>query len=75
MIFEWITKSLTNRERWQNHIFPSIPAMTRRASQQRLLSRLNSSGVIAPQSRPTEPPNTLQCSHQEPTWEELLGRR
>jgi hypothetical protein len=49
--------------------------MTRRASQQRLLSRLNASGVVAPQARPSEPPTSLQCTHQEPTWEELLGRR
>jgi hypothetical protein len=49
--------------------------MTRRASQQRLLSRINTSGVVAPQARPIETPTSLQCTHQEPTWEELLGRR
>lgn len=49
--------------------------MTRRASQQRLLSRINTSGVVAPQSRPSETPTSLQCTHQEPTWEDLLGRR
>jgi hypothetical protein len=49
--------------------------MTRRASQQRVLSRINASGVVAPQSRPSETPTSLQCTHQEPTWEDLLGRR
>ncbi|MFM7170856.1 MAG: hypothetical protein ACKOYH_08435 [Cyanobium sp.] len=49
--------------------------MTRRSSQLRLLSRLNSSTVVAPQPRPSEVPSTLQCTPQDLTWEDLLGRR
>ncbi|MEB3325030.1 MAG: hypothetical protein VKM17_06790 [Cyanobacteriota bacterium] len=49
--------------------------MTRRVFQLRHLSRLTAPGAATPQGRPPEPPNALQCTLQELTWEELLGRR
>ena len=49
--------------------------MTRRSFQLRLLSRLTPFGVVAPQPRPSETPTSLQCTPQDLTWEDLLGRR
>jgi hypothetical protein len=53
----------------------STQTMTRRTFQLRDLNRLNVPGAAAPQGRPPEPSNALQCTQQELTWEELLGRR
>jgi len=55
--------------------FCSKQTMTRRVFQLRHLSRLTAPGAATPQGRPQEPPNALQCTQQELTWEELLGRR
>lgn len=55
--------------------FLSTQTMTRRIFHLRDLTRLNLPVAAAPQGRPPEPSNALQCTQQELTWEELLGRR
>ena len=49
--------------------------MSRRSLQLRQLSRSIPSGGVAPLGRPAEAPTAMQCTPQEPTWEDLLGRR
>jgi hypothetical protein len=49
--------------------------MTRRAFQMRHLSRPILAGVETAQGPSTQTSNSLQFNLQEPTWEELLGRR
>lgn len=49
--------------------------MTRRAFQMRHLSRPILGGVETTQGPTTQPFNSLPFNSQEPTWEELLGRR
>jgi len=52
-----------------------LQTMTRRPFPMRHVSRPNDCFVVTPPGRPSEPPHTMPCRLQDPTWEDLLGQR